>query len=114
MYDRMVFRMFAAPALLVLGAAIAAIVFRWWIPSRLSHQPLMSALVEASHQAATYVPAGLLLWSGILAFGQLLELWQWRAGRADSCHHCGGAVRLQEGRWGFYFRCYACGRTRRA
>lgn len=43
---------------------------------------------------------------------QLVRLWRWRKGFADSCYVCTCLLgRERQGRWGQYRRCLGCGKN---
>ncbi len=45
---------------------------------------------------------------------QVYELWQWQKGKRYSYHSCGGLVALKNGRYGLYYKYYACSASRSA
>ena len=40
------------------------------------------------------------------------ELWQLENGKSEGCYNCGGIVDMKNGRYGLYYKCRICNRTR--
>jgi len=109
MYDRMVIRLYAFPAFLVMLSVLSFLTLGWFIPSRFSGIPFLLALAEQSRALSTWVAGGLWLTAaGSFALRTRL-LKRWELGKESSCDRCGGLALLHENRRGVYLKCLACG-----
>lgn len=104
----MLTRLYLGP-ILVLGLAVAVFcVFAYIMPPRLSASVYFAQFAEGSEKVAL---VALSLGTGagfIWALFQTYGLWRWYRGFDSSCTRCGGMVGLKLGRFGQYYRCYAC------
>ena len=112
-YEKMILKLYAIP-LMLLAASVFAAYF-------------INAIGDALLQNKDFAPFGVKIasfavWvSGCLLASSLAwgayssrRIWMWSQGRSNEpvCHNCGGLVQMNDGRYGFYYRCMACGKTR--
>ena len=111
LYDKMVLRLYAGPFLLLVTSLIA-IYFIVGIGDEFSGMFLANLGVQ-SLSFAPLVSGGLLASAlGWAAYSSWL-LWRWQLGigKGACCHNCGGLVVSRIGRYGFYRKCLACGKS---
>jgi hypothetical protein len=112
MLERMVFNLVMPPLTLLLFAVVAAYMFGEWIPSRFVGMFAQFGVQFAS--IAPWVSGGLLTCSLISGANNALRFWRWYQGDSseECCCFCGGLVNQKDGRYGLYYKCLACGKTR--
>jgi len=111
--DRMVFRLYIGPVLLLILA-----IFAQFMTNHIVETGKTSAMtgIIANGIAPIFYWAfiGLIAWSSLWALFSTWCLWKWE--QVDSnepcCHVCGGLLDLKNGRYGYYYKCLACGKTR--
>jgi hypothetical protein len=114
--EKMIFRLYAIPFLLLLGSLFADYFLGDWLPSRFAGVMIISQLSEKASSFAPWASGGLLVLSLAWAAHSSWRLWKWQQGGNGEpcCHVCGGLMDLHDGRYGLYYRCLACGNTRKA
>ncbi len=113
--NRMLFRLYAIPVLLIVGSLITMYIFGSVIPDSFSN----TALAGLGDSAKGFAPkAGLFLIVISLAWSLVssISLWKWYQGSSsiDYCHNCGGMTNYRQGIRGRsnYHKCMACGANR--
>jgi hypothetical protein len=115
MLDRMLLRLYAYPILLLVASPTAGYFLGVWIPSRFAG-PVIEQLGQQAASIAPWISGGLLIGSLLWGAYSTLRFWRWYQGTSEEtcCHVCGGLVDMKEGRYGLYYKCLACGKTRSA
>ena len=112
--DRMVFRLFAIPVLLLIGSLIAMYIFGYAIPENLSNTSL-AGLGDNAKRFAPKIGLFLMAVGGVWVLFSSFSLWKWYQGSSvDCCHNCGGMTSYHQGIRGRsnYYKCMACGTNR--
>lgn len=111
MSNRMLFRLFALPSLLLIFAFVGLHFFGHFVPDHFSGSAVFVGVANGSRALAPWVGVGLLLASLALFAVSFYRLWRWSQGNSDCCFTCGGIVDQKHGRYGPYKHCLACGRN---
>ena len=112
MIDRMIFRLYIVPSLLLFASLASSWLFGEAIPDHLAKSKILYGLASTSYKFASWVSLCLLAASLIGYVAQSYKLWQWRNCRGDFCVNCGGIAVARNGRYGPYYHCLACGINR--
>lgn len=109
----MIFRLFKTPLHFISLAFILSFFFGYYVPETLSKSLMFSMLVEQSKNITPYVFLGLMSVSMLTAISSGFRLWRWTQAKGDSCYNCGGIAEFRHGRYGYYYKCLACGKGRK-
>jgi len=109
--NRLLFRLFALPAFLLVLSPVGLHFFGAFVPGWLSGSLVLEGLGGSSRAAAPWIGAGLLLAALVMFTVSFYRLWRWSQGSSDSCFNCGGIVDHRHGRYGPYKHCLACGKN---
>jgi len=107
----MLLRLYAWPMLSLLVSALLSLYCGY--PKEATRQPL-ATINQMLDTWACYGAALLLLLCVVGAIYASYRLWRWQRGEEEVCYTCGGIVNLLHGRWGYYYKCLACGNTQSA
>lgn len=110
MLTQMLIRVFLGPIVLAICSVFAYFLFGWFLPGILSRHKIFALVVMKAEGVAAELALAIFGLSILWFLVQLFQLWQWEKGNGASCDSCGGMAALKRGRYGQYFKCYACGR----
>lgn len=109
----MLFRLFKTPLYFIFLALMFSFFFGYYIPETLSKSSIFSVLVEQSRNVTPYIFLGLMSIATLTAISSGFRFWQWTQEKGDSCYNCGGIAEFRHGRYGYYYKCLACGKGRK-
>lgn len=111
MLNRMLFRLYLIPCLLLISAFVSLWLFGNIIPSHLAQSDILLSLANTSYNLSPWVSSGLSIASLVTFALSSYKLWQWERCKGDFCTHCGGITVFKYGRYGPYFHCTACSKN---
>ncbi|WP_157933766.1 hypothetical protein [Alloalcanivorax mobilis] len=113
MSNRMLFRLFDFPILLLVLAIVGLHFLGDLVPNWFSGSAVLEGLANGSRAAAPWVASALMLASFFFFTVNCHRLWRWNQGNSDCCFVCGGIVDHKHGRYGPYKHCLACGKNQK-
>lgn len=109
--DKMLFRLFFLPILIIISGEIASIMFT----NQVHLLDKNSIFYPILGQIFWYFVIASLLFSGSGFLWFLINIFHlrtWYLGKSqDICPNCGGMVEYHSGRFGEYMKCLACGKN---
>lgn len=104
------FRLFAAPAALILFSFSVSLAIGSYTPDT---NPIWDSMMQSIGPVLTWVSLTGLIAGGAWYGFNLWQLYRWERGNLEGgCDRCGGSVRHLNGRYGAYSKCKMCGGTR--
>lgn len=88
---------------------IAMIIFVKKIPA---DNPILLNIGTQASRFNELIFFGSLLVTSISYLFTTWELYRWGNGKTEDCYSCGGIVDHKDGRYGFYYKCRICSKTR--
>ena len=109
--NKMFIRLYAPTSFLMISSVLV-IVIEPLIYERMSSILMFSALSELIQTGGLWLSIILFTLSIMTFLYSTYRLWKWDKGeKKEFCHRCSGIVSERHGRYGFYYRCLACGST---
>lgn len=114
MLGRMLFHLYIRPFLLILAAPLTLYCLGSEIPEAFSATRYLAPLGQTIASAAPWISISFLLFGLLWGINSTIRYWRWSQGGEECCYLCGGLVDKKNGRYGLYYKCLACGKTRSA
>lgn len=108
MLNRMLFKLYIVPCLLLISSFIAIWFFGTAVPNHFSQSAILVVIANTSYRIAPWVSLALCLASICWFISSTYKLWKWDNCKGDLCIQCGGISVMRSGRYGLYFQCLAC------
>lgn len=111
--ERMYINLYKRPVAIMCFAFLLTLITTYGIPWYLDDSKYLSVISDSSKNISPYIALLGSGVSGLLFLYSGYTHYKWYRGKGEFCHTCGAMVEEKYGRYGFYFKCLGCGKTRR-